>query len=331
MKITAPISRIEEIEPLARAGADELYCGVVPREWVERFGTGATNRRIFGNLSSYDELRAAVDAAHAAGSALFMVMNAQHYAGEQLDALVELAGRFDALGGDALIVGDVTLLALLGRQGLRCGLHVSSVMSCRNTEAARVHRDLGASRIVLPRDVTLAEVERMARALPDLEFEAFVLNDGCVFEEGACHTLHLPSRLGGPICLDRYGGAVVRTDGRAPDEEAIAHNEARYKDWLWYRFGCGFSVTEEGYPYGPCGLCAMPAFQAAGVASVKVAGREAATARKIRSVEMVASVRDRLAGDPGDLMRYARGLRGGEDRCAPGYMCYYREVAGPRC
>ena len=50
MKIVAPIRQLDEIAALARAGADELYCGVTPREWAERFGGASANRRPGGNL-----------------------------------------------------------------------------------------------------------------------------------------------------------------------------------------------------------------------------------------------------------------------------------------
>ncbi len=85
-----------------------------------------------------------------------------------------------------------------------------------------------------------------------------------------------------------------------------------YRAWLWYRFGGGFSVTAEGYPFGPCVLCAMPAMARMGITALKVVGREAPTERKLRSVELVAAI--------------ARGLRAREELCDEGYMCYYREV-----
>ena len=52
MKIVAPIRQLDEIAALARAGANELYCGVTPREWAERFGGASANRRPGGNLPS---------------------------------------------------------------------------------------------------------------------------------------------------------------------------------------------------------------------------------------------------------------------------------------
>ncbi len=328
MKIVAPISSPDEVVPLAEAGADEFYCGIVPREWSERFNNSGVNRRIFGNLSTFEQLSTAIEQAHRRERSVSLVLNAPHYSEEHMVALLELSARFADLGGDALIVGDAGLLALLAEEGPHIRLHVSSLLACRNAEAAAFYGGLGARRVIFPRDVTLAEMAGVAAANPDLEFEAFVLNDGCVFEEGTCHTIHLPGRLGGPICLDRYGNSYARADGAklsAAESEALAANDARYEEWLWYRFGCGFSVTEEGYPFGPCGLCAVPEMAEHRLSAIKIAGREAALPRKLKSVEMVRRVRDAMAAG-GDAVSLARGIRRRPDLCDSGYMCYYREV-----
>jgi collagenase-like PrtC family protease len=331
MKITAPISRLEEIALLAAAGAEELYCGVVPGEWVAQFNSGAVNRRYFGNLQGLADLESAVELARRHGVRLFLVLNAQHYGEEHLAALTALAGRFQAAGGDAVIVADLSLIAELRTAWPDLAIHVSSVAACRNSAGVAFYRELGVRRVILPRDVSLDEIAAITASAGGVEIEAFILNDGCVFEEGACHTLHLPAKLGGPICMD---GRPTRYQDAQGGELAprivrrLRDNDTDYQRWLWYRFGCGFSTTPAGYPYGPCGLCALARLAAAGVASVKIAGREGASERKQKSVEMVRAVVDRLhAGDsPAAAAAFAVGLRGTEDHCRCGYMCYYPEV-----
>ena len=331
MRVTAPISRIDEIPALAAAGADELYCGVVPKEWIARFNTGAVNRRYFGNLGGLEELQRAVELAHRSAARLFMVLNAQSYGGGYQDALVELAGRFRDFGGDAVIVADIALIALLRERLPDLAIHVSSVAGCRNSAGIGLYRELGVKRVILPRDVTLDEVGAMAQAAEGVEIEAFVLNDGCVFEEGTCHSIHLPAKQGGPICVDNR--AFVYRDGRGGQISArtarkLRDNDADYQRWLWYRFGCGFSTTAEGHPFGPCGLCAISRLEAMGVASIKIAGREGASERKLKSVEMVRAVVDRVhAGSPHqEVSAFAVGIRNTEEHCRAGFMCYYPEV-----
>lgn len=331
MKITAPISRLEEIPALLQAGANELYCGIVPPDWVARFNTGAVNRRYFGNLPNYAALEQAVQAAHQGGGELFLVLNAQHYGEDFHAALIDIAARFHAMAGDAVIVADLPLITALHDALPELAIHASSVANCRNSSAIALLRDLSVRRVILPRDVTLDEIEKMARAAPEVEIEAFVLNDGCVFEEGLCHTVHLPSRLGGPICVDSYAMVYQDPAGQAlPARLQRRHeqNDADYKRWLWYRFGCGFSTTDAGYPFGPCGLCAMQRMHKSGVTSVKVAGREGATERKIKSVELVRQVLDSVhqGADEASAAALAVSIRNVPGHCASGYMCYYPEV-----
>jgi collagenase-like PrtC family protease len=331
MHIVSPISRIQEVEPLAAAGADEFYCGILPRDWVDKFNTANANRRIFGNLDSYEDLGKAVSLAHSAGARMSLVLNAQHYTPEQLLNLVGIAKRFRDLGGDALIVSDMALIMALAEALPGFRLHLSSVASCRNGEAARLYHSLGIRRVILPRDVSIAEAAAMAAAAPEIEFEVFILNDGCVFEEGVCHTIHLPGKLGGPICLDNYSSTYYRCDGRLMNEaeaRRVQENEADYKRWLWYRFSNGFTLTPEGLPWGPCGLCAIPALRAAGISAIKIAGREGATERKLASLGMVRQTLDRaLTGASADAVAdFARQLRKSPEHCATGHMCYYPEV-----
>lgn len=331
MKIVAPVSRLADIEPSARAGAHELYCGVVPPQWLSTFGTAGANRRASGNLADLETLAGAVEAAHAAGCTLSLVLNAQQYAAEQATAGLDLAQAFLAMGGDALIMSDPGMIAELGAAAPKARIHVSSVATCRNASAVRLHRDLGATRVILPRDVTIDEATGIAAEVPDVEIEAFVLNDGCVFEEGVCSTIHLPGSLGGPICLDRYRPAYRRRDRRPLDErlrEALAATDREYARWLWYRFSCGFRTTPEGLPYGPCGLCAIPAFRSGGLAAIKIAGREGPTARKVAGITMVRTILDAvMQGMPEDrIAEVARNLRPSTEHCATGYMCYYPEV-----
>ena len=66
------------------------------------------------------------------------------------------------MGGDALIISDLGLLDTVATRMPGARIHVSSVATCRNPRAARLCRELGASRLILPRDVTLAEACEIA-------------------------------------------------------------------------------------------------------------------------------------------------------------------------
>lgn len=153
MKILAPIRAYDELEMLAASGAEELYCGITPAEWTERYqGAVWLNRRSpkGSSLDSYAEMKQLVDGAHALHMPVFITLNAPYYAAEQIPLVVELARRLsEEIGVDALIVSDINLLLRLSEERLAAALHVSSVAATLNTEAVRFLLNFGPRRIIL--------------------------------------------------------------------------------------------------------------------------------------------------------------------------------------
>ncbi len=333
MKILAPIRAHDELEMLAASGAEELYCGIVPREWSERY-TGAAwlNRRAAkgGSLETWPEMKRLVDAAHAARLPVFITLNAPYYTAEQAPLVLDLARRLSGdVGVDALIVTDLNLLARLSEENLAAALHVSSVAATLNSEAIRFLLNFGPSRVILPRSLTIPEIETIAADVGrDVEIEVFMLNDGCAFEEGFCATTHHHSV--GAFCtslsemqadFEWYGPLFT-----ARRQRWLRANLADYREWVFYLNGNGCSSTPKGLPYGPCGLCAIPDFLRLGIASLKIVGREASPFKKLASVRMVREVLDRArAGVPKlHVIERAISLREAPAHCASGYMCYYK-------
>jgi len=334
MKVLAPISSYEELEMLAESGAEEFYCGIVPREWLERY-TGAVwlNRRNpkGGSLQTLSELKQLVDGARRYGIPVFITLNAPYYTAEQLSWVMELARALDGeVGVDALIVTDINLLMQLSQLKLRAALHVSSVAATLNSEAVDFLLQFGPSRIILPRSLTVPEIEKMVAGYRDqVEIEVFILNDGCAFEEGFCATTH--HHTVGAFCtsLSEMEAEFEGNRGRRltfRQTVRLRRNLSHYREWVWYVNGNGCSVTPNGLPYGPCGLCAIPDFYRIGVASLKIVGREASPLKKLASVKMVREVVNRTrAGAPRlRVIERAKALRQTPEHCNSGYMCYYK-------
>jgi putative protease len=327
MKILAPLRSSAEVEPLLAAGADELYCGLTPPRWGETQGASWANRRNprSAGVPDLDDLRRVL--ALASGRPVYVTLNAPSYRASAIPLLVDFGRRLlEELGVRALIVAEWELLLALAEAGLAGSVHVSSLATCRNRGAALFYRDLGVPRIILPRHLTLPEIEEL-RA-PGVELEAFVLNDGCVFEEGLCATTHAL----GTFCMadgdapDRPAGLpVVQGDEEGPAISGEARE--RYAFWKWTLNNCGCR-SSRGFPLGPCGLCAMPRLAAAGVASLKVVGREASLERKEASVRLVAqALRLAKAGaGPGVIREAAIALRGARGLCEGARLCYYPDV-----
>lgn len=310
MRILAPLRNSDEVAPLGAAGAHEFYCGLTPPGWAQAFGQASVHRRNAksAGVPDIEDLRRIVALAHP--RPVFATLNAPSYPAGAVPRLVEF-GRMlvDDVGISALIVAEWELLLALCEQGLAPRLHISSLATCRNPGAAAFYRDLGVARVILPRHMTLREIEETA--IPGLEWEVFALNDGCAFEEGTCATTH----AFGPYCIDdRIGVKSGRLD-------------ERYEFWKWTLNNCGCQ-TSRGYMLGPCGLCALPRLAQLGVASLKVVGREASLARKAASVQLAAAALDLAErGAQREMIRDAIvALRGAPELCENAHLCYYPDV-----
>lgn len=330
MKILAPASSAAEAAALISAGAGELYCGLHPLAWKSRYGRETwVNRRGPGraNVESPGELKRLAGTAHDRGVPVYLALNMPFYSPGLQQELVSLAREAAAhCRVDALIIADPGLMAAVKKSLPGTVIHASSLAAVLNSAAALFFKEIGASRIIFPRYLDPAEMGLIiGRAGRELEYEAFILNDGCVFEEGYCQASHA---LGGAFChlpwsysLAGEGGG----EGSGPGEPFSAHLRD-YRRWTWFVRNCDGHPGPGGYPLGMCGLCALPEFRELGIKSLKIVGREAPLQKKIASVRLVRRILDLVeAGDsPGAVRSKARRMRGVPALCGSGYMCYYR-------
>ena len=104
-----------------------------------------------------------------------------------LAALPDYFRALDAAGVDAFIIGDLGAFAVAGEVSPRVERHVSTQASVANAAAARVWHSLGASRVVCAREMSVAEIAAMRKAIPsDMEIEVFVHGAMCMAISGRC-------------------------------------------------------------------------------------------------------------------------------------------------
>jgi len=158
------------------AGADAIYLGLKhfsARMQAKNFGLG--------------ELSALTDYAHERGVRVYVAMNVLLKPDDSRAAggLMERLARM--VGPDALIVQDLGLLALARQAGFTGELHISTLAGANHPAALQVAAEMGASRIVLPRELDLDEVKLMAGACPPgLGMEIFVHGALCHCVSGRC-------------------------------------------------------------------------------------------------------------------------------------------------
>ncbi len=174
-EVLAPAGDMERLQMAVAYGADAVYLA------GQMYGM----RSFAGNFSA-EELETAVALCHAHSVRVHVTCNTMPR-NDELAGLPEYLSFLQGLGIDALIVGDVGVLALAKRYAPKVSVHISTQTSVTNYAAAQFWHDQGAERIILARELTLNEVaEICARRPRGLEVEAFVHGAMCVSYSGRC-------------------------------------------------------------------------------------------------------------------------------------------------
>lgn len=172
-ELLAPAGDMSCLYAAVAAGADAIYLG------GKRFGA-----RAFAKNFDMDELRLAVGYCHLHGVKLYVTLNTLVEDREMAEA-VEYAAELYKMGVDALIVCDVGVMSQICRYVPDLELHASTQMSVHNTLGVREAGYLGATRVVLARELSLADI-KSAVDNSDCEIEVFLHGALCVCYSGQC-------------------------------------------------------------------------------------------------------------------------------------------------
>ena len=175
LELLAPAGDLERLRTALRFGADAVYVGG-PQMQLRAGSVGF----------SMDDLAEAVREAHALNRRLYVTVNA-FASNSEIDALGDYAQALKALGADAVIVSDLGAIAAIRRAAPDLDVHVSTQANCLNYAAAQVYANLGATRVVLGREMSLTEIAELRAKTPaSLELEAFVHGAMCMAYSGRC-------------------------------------------------------------------------------------------------------------------------------------------------
>ena len=175
LELLSPAGSMEALRAALRFGADAVYVGGP----CLQLRAGAAG-------FSMDALADAAKEVHARGKKLYVTVNA-FPTNREIDALGDYAQALLALGADAAIVADLGAIAAMRKAAPGLPIHVSTQANCLNYAAARVYWDMGATRIVLAREMTLDQIAELRAKTPtELELEAFVHGAMCMAYSGRC-------------------------------------------------------------------------------------------------------------------------------------------------
>jgi putative protease len=175
-ELLAPAGDEESLRAAVAAGADAVYFGL-------RGGFNARARA--GNFAAAD-LPRIFDFLHSKGVRGFVTFNTLVF-DRELPVAEEALADIARAGADAIIVQDLGAARLARAVCPELPLHASTQMTISSAEAAEIARGLGVTRVVLPRELSIDEIDRFAKHT-DLELECFVHGALCVSWSGQCLT-----------------------------------------------------------------------------------------------------------------------------------------------
>ena len=174
IEILAPVGSEEMLRAAVFSGADAVYLGF----------SGFNARTGAGNFDA-DSLKEAVRFCHARGVAVHVALNTTVY-GTELSALEQAIRAVAASGADAVICQDLAVATLIGKIAPQLPRHGSTQMSVHTLQGALELKELGFTRVVLARELSLPEVEHITKHC-GIETECFIHGALCMSVSGQCY------------------------------------------------------------------------------------------------------------------------------------------------
>lgn len=276
MQLVCPAGNLPALQAAIDAGADAVYAGFRDQ----------TNARAFPGLNfSDEELRTGIAYAHARGRKVYLALNTYPDSARLAHWLAAVDKAADS-GCDAIIVAEMAVLDYAARVHPGLARHLS-VQGSATTAAALhyLHGRFGIARAVLPRVLSIQQVERLCETSP-VPLEVFAFGSLCIMVEGRCQlssyvTGASPNRHG--VCSP---AAFVRWEEHADGRRSVRLNDvlidrfepaepAGYPTVCKGRFdvrGEVFHALEE--PTSLNTLELLPRLAQIGVAALKIEGRQ---------------------------------------------------------
>lgn len=260
-ELLAPAGNMEKGKMALLYGADAIYLG------GKMFGL-----RAFANNFSIEEIAEMAEYAHSLGKKVYVTVNIFAH-NEDIDRLPDYLRSLEQANVDALLISDLGVWTTARSVVPNMALHVSTQANTTNYAGVQAWTQLGAERVVLARELSLAEIAEIS-AKTDIELEAFVHGAMCISYSGRC-------------LLSSY--MTGRDGNRGACTQACRWEYNMYKLGEQKRPGEYFDLEEDEhgtYVMNSKDLCLieyLPELMKAGVCSLKIEGR-------MKSVHYVATV-----------------------------------------
>ena len=294
MKIKSPLANKKEVKALCLAGADELFCGIEPYNWRRQYKDFCISQRFAkDNFSRLAELEEAIHIAHQYKAKVHVAINAFFYLEKQYEIVQRIIKDVLGAGADGIILVDLGLLSTMDKMLLR---HKDVVIGCDavifNSASVEFYKKLGATRIVMPRSMSIEEISEVVKLNVAIEYEVFIINDLCFFEDGLCtyckeqsgtitkegkgikkfrlfSSLRMPTRGFGGGCRTKFSRQRI----------SLMQNRKIKVNRI-------FCFWDKKHIEG-CGACALYDFKMSGITSLKVLDRSLPIEERVKATTFI--------------------------------------------
>ncbi len=173
-ELLAPAGDFERLKTAIYFGADAVY-----------FAGKNYGLRAYGTNFDTMSMKDTMDYIHKHGKKGYVTLNvyARH---NDFDGLKEYVQSLVDAGVDAVIISDLGIFSFVHENFPNLEIHVSTQANTTNAYAAKMWKKLGATRVVLARELDIKEIQNISKNNPELELEAFVHGAMCISYSGRC-------------------------------------------------------------------------------------------------------------------------------------------------
>ncbi len=272
MELLAPVGRWDVLEAVIQEGADAVYLGAKKH-----------NMRMFRSDFNFseEEIEAAIKYARQRGVKVYITLNNLLF-DQELEELKPYLKFLGKVRPDALIIQDLGVIKLMRELGVSLPLHASVMANVHNEPAIKQLSELGVSRTILSRDISLAEAKQLLEKT-GMELEYFIHGDMCLCQSGQCY--HSGMVFGESSNRGRCMKTCRWAYGLWDRTQETAISLPRDKKYL-------LAVKDM------CMLNFIPELQESGICSLKIEGRMRTVDFLSRVVRIYRSALDRYYKDP---------------------------------
>lgn len=175
-ELLLPAGSKEKLEYAIRYGADAVYLGMVD------FSLRSMRK---GEIITAENLKQSIDLAHSLGAKAYLTLNIFAF-NNDIENLIKNIDVIKDANPDAIILSDFGIFNVVRRYLPDMEIHVSTQTNILNYETVKFWQNLGATRAILARELSIGEIAEIKNKVPEMELECFVHGAQCVSFSGRC-------------------------------------------------------------------------------------------------------------------------------------------------